>query len=437
VQGTELVTFAHADLSGIVRGRAFPLHQLKSRLATGVGWVPANQALTPFGTIAEPNPWGPIGDLRLLPDETTQTRVTVREDRPPLHFFLCDAVHPDGTAWQACPRSLLKSALMALQTEADVKLLASFEHEFQLQPHGRAAPPPFSLEALRSVEPLGSVLVAVLEEAGLEVHTFLPEYGAHQYEISCLPAIGIASADQASIVRELTREVAREFGQRATFSPIVEPAGAGNGVHIHLSFLDAEDKPVAYDPSCAGSLSERAGQFAAGILRHLRAICAIAAPSAISYLRLRPHRWSTGSGCIGERNREAAIRIAPLSSGEEETAHQFNLEFRPADAAACPHLLLATLVLAGLEGIRHGLPRPAFVDSDPSLLTEEERSDLGVVPLPASLEEALSALEDDRVARSWFPELLLDCYLAVKRTELDIVTGLDEIDICERYQSVY
>ena len=75
MRGEELVTFLHSDISGLNRGRSVPLAELESRLVSGVGWVPADQALTPFGPIAEPNPWGSTGDLRLLPDRDTEVRV--------------------------------------------------------------------------------------------------------------------------------------------------------------------------------------------------------------------------------------------------------------------------------------------------------------------------------------------------------------------------
>ena len=42
------------------------------------------------------------------------------------------------------------------------------------------------------------------------------------------------------------------------------------------------------------------------------------------------------------------------------------------------------------------------MNGDPSKLAEGELERLGVRPLPASLEEALGALESDGVVRSWF-----------------------------------
>jgi glutamine synthetase len=74
---------------------------------------------------------------------------------------------------------------------------------------------------------------------------------------------------------------------------------------------------------------------------------------------------------------------------------------------------------------------------DPSELGEGEVERLGLRPLPASLEEALGALEADRVVRSWFSKDLLDCYLGVKRTEISLLEGASPEEACERYLSAY
>ena len=435
--GEELVGFLHCDLSGLNRGRSVPASELESRLEAGVGWVPADQALTPFGPIAEPNPWGSTGDLRLLPDSNSGVRVDLPEASP-LHFFLCDAVNTDGRAWDSCPRTFLKDALGRLERETGLRLLASFEHEFLLLGPALEPGPGFSFEAQRRVEPFGPLVMAALREAGLEPEAFLPEYGEGQFEIPCAPAAGLVAADRAAATREVVREVARILGYRASFAPIADPEGVGSGVHVHMSLVDREGRPVAYDPERQGGLSTTAARFAAGILEHLPALCALTAPSVVSHLRLGPHHWSAGFGYVAERDREATIRIPPLvglSGGDP--ARQFNLEFRAADAAACPHLALAVLVLAGLHGIGEGLPEPHLVKEDPSELGEEERRRLGIRPLPGSLEDALAALESDAVVRSWFSRDLFDCYLSLKRTEISLLEGADPKDACERYLRVY
>ena len=437
MRGEELVGFLHCDLSGLNRGRSVLASELESRLGTGVGWVPADQALTPFGPIAEPNPWGSRGDLRLLPDKASGVRVEL-PDLSPLHFFLSDAANTDGSPWNSCPRTLLKDALARLEREAGLRLVASFEQEFLLRSPALEPGLGFSFGAQRLVEPFGPLVMAALGQAGLEPEMFLPEYGEGQFEIPCAPADGLAAADRAAALREVVREVARTLGYRASFAPMSDPEGVGNGVHVHLSLVDGEGRPVFYDPGRPGGLSAVAAGFAAGILEHLPALCAFTAPSVVSYLRLGPHHWSAGFGYLGERDREATIRIPPLATlGGGDPARQFNLEFRAADGAACPHLALAVLVLAGLRGISDDLPPPHLMEKDPSELDEGERERLGVRPLPGSLGEALQALEADAVVHSWLSKDLLACYLSVKRTEISLLKDADPKEACERYLGVY
>jgi glutamine synthetase len=433
--GEELVGFLHADVSGLLRGRSVPATDLEGRLGTGVGWVPADQALTPFGPIAEPNPWGAVGDLRLLPDRGTEVHVDL-PDVSPLRFFLCDAANTDGSPWDACPRTLLKDALSRLEREAGLFLISSFEQEFTLEAPGFEPGPGFSFAAQRAVEPFGPVVFAALRRAGVEPEVFLPEYGEGQFEVPLAPATGLIAADRAATMKEVVREVARVLGYRASFAPMPDPGGVGNGVHVHMSLVDGDGNPVFYDPERPGSLGATGARFAAGILEHLPALCAITAPSVASYLRLKPHHWSAGFGYLGERDREATIRIPP-TAGTADPARQFNLEFRAADAAACPHLALAVLVLAGLRGIRKELPEPSLLGGDPSGIDEEAARRLGIRPLPASLGEALEALEGDEVVRSWLSRDLFDCYVGVKRTEISLLEGADPAEICRRYGRVY
>jgi glutamine synthetase len=436
--GEELVMFLYGDLSGLNRGRAFPVADLQERLSTGVGWVPADQALTPLGPIADPNPWGSMGDLRLMADPDTEVRVDLWPDVSPLHFFVCDATETDGSPWDSCPRTLLKRALADLEAETGLRLVSGFEQEFHLPDLPGDTAPGFSMEALRAVDPLGPMVMAALREAGQEPEMFLPEYGDREYEVTCRPAEGVTGADRGLIIREVVREVARRMGLRATFSPILHPEGVGAGVHIHLSFIDGDGRYVTYDPERPGKVSQVAGRFAAGILRHLPALVALTAPSVISSYRLTPHRWSAGYTAFGERNREAAVRIAPVVEQEgSDPAPQFNLEYRPADAAASPHLALWSIVLAGLQGVREELPDPPLVNVDPAEMTDEERERLGVRRLPDSLEAALEALEKDTVVRSWFPSDLWDCYLSLKRTEIALLQDLGPEERCQRYAHVY
>jgi glutamine synthetase len=437
VSTPELAALVCCDLGSIVRGRSIFSADLGEHLQTGVSWVPANHALTPLGPVAEPNPFGSTGDLRLLPDAETRVLVGGNEQIGALEMVLCDIVEADGKPWECCPRNFLRTAVSELERDLDVRLVASFEHEFQLLLDSPPATA-FTLEEQRLVEPFPARVMGALVEAGVEPERFFAEYASHQFEIPVAPAEGIASADRSVVFREVVREIARREGTRASFVPLLNPDEAGNGVHIHLSLLGADGSSLFYDGSRPGSLSELGGRFAAGILSHARALSVLTAASPISGARLAPHRWSAGAVCLADRNREALLRIPPTPTlGGLDPSTQLHLEYRGADATGNPYLALGLIIRAGLEGVRSALPVPPILDRDPAQLGGAEAERFGVGALPGTLEEALTALADDETVRGWLGPLLYDAYVSVKRAEVQATADMNLQEVCRRYAAIY
>lgn len=434
----DLVTFITTDFAGITRGRSFPAADLLPGTAQSTGWVPANMSLTPFDLIADPNPWGSTGDLRLLGDEAARFRLDLPGAATPLDVMVSDITDLTGAVWPLCPRGMLKAAVADLRAETGLQVSASFEHEFQLFGTGLPVAPAFSLRALRQVDPFGPLLVTACQTAGLKPETFLAEYGRDQYEITLAPAAPVQAADRAVILREITRELAGSKGWRASFAPKTMVDGVGNGVHIHYSLCDAGGNPVSHDASMPGGVSRRMGAFTAGILRHMPALIAITTPSQISGLRLRPHNWSSSYTWFGDADREASLRICPINRiAGRDAARAFNIEYRPADACACPHLALTMLIRAGLEGLRADLPAPPLFSGDPEALTQAGRSAMGLQRLPQTLDAALVALLADPVACGWLDPLALDTYVGMKRREIALAGPVPDDAMCQRYAGIY
>jgi glutamine synthetase len=434
----DLAIFLTNDLTGISRGRAFPARDLGHRMEAGVGWVPANHALTPFGDIGE-NPFGPLGDLRLQPElESPGFKLTGFGEDPGLLAFLCDIIETDGRPWGGCPRNFARQALADLERETGLTVKASFEQEFFLLGIDLAVNSAFTLIDFRGVQNFLGALSEALGAAGVEPETILREYGPQQFELTMKPSRGLVAADRAVMLREITRDVARQFGGRACFAPIIDPGSVGSGVHIHFSLEAPDGRAATHDPARPGGISEQAGSFVAGVLRHMPALCALSAPSLISYLRLTPHRWSSGFNCFGYRNREAGVRIAPVDDTPgREIARQTHLEFRAGDATASPYMQLGALIRAGLEGMRADLPAPPLVEGDPADLSPAQSSKLGIRRLPETLPAALSELEKDTTVMGWLPEPLRASFFALKRTEMAKLKDLDIAAQCARYASVY
>ncbi|WP_027134637.1 type I glutamate--ammonia ligase [Geminicoccus roseus] len=437
---TPLASIVTTDLAGITRGRPVTHERLERVATAGVGWVPANLCLTPFNTIADPNPWGSSGDLRLIPDLPARYATDRTGADTQFDMVMGDLVELDGRPWPGCTRTQLKDALAALKAATGLSVLATFEQEFQLAPADPATPPghAFSFEALRRADPFAPRLVASMEQAGIEPEMVLTEYGDHQFEVTQAPADALVAADRAIATRELAREVARVLGRRASFAPKPARHAVGNGVHVHFSFVDGQGRPAMYDASGPGGLSGAAGAFCAGVLRHLPAITAFTAPSVPSYYRLAPHNWSASYTWLGQCDREASLRICPVVTlGGRDPARQYNVEYRAADATGNPYLTLTAIVRAGLAGITGKLATPPLVSGDPSTMDAAELARHGLKRLPESLPDALAALKADPVVTGWFQPSFIESFLGVKRAEIEFLKGRDEPAICAAYRMLY
>ena len=435
--GDRLVFVGTTDLAGLLRGKAFPASEIESRLRKGVGWTPTNVQITCFNAIAE-TPFGALGDLALVPDPDTRIRLPEAEGAGPLDLMLGDIRTLEGKPWGFCTRSHLKRALRVLEDETGLQIMGAFEHEFMLRD---AVPVPgdsYSFRGFRTAQGWAEPLMAAMRQAGIGPDTFMKEYGARQYEVTNAPAMGVKAADQAALLRLLVREITGRAGHQSSFAPILDPGDVGNGVHIHLSLRDMAGDPATYDGDDAHGLSAAARYFVGGILAHLDQIIALLAPSEVSYIRLTPHRWSAAFNNLGYRDREAAVRICPVSSLDQaKAAAQANVEVRACDAAASPHLALAALIFAGAAGLRDRIDPPAVTQDDLSLWPEEKLKAAGLTRLPQSLDAALTRFEASKAVRDWFGADFVKVYADHKRAEMKAIDGLDTLQKCARYGEVY
>jgi len=241
---------------------------------------------------------------------------------------------------------------------------------------------------------LRSEMVMTLEELGVEVKYHHHEVGGPgQCEIET-PMMGLLkSGDATQIVKYVTKMVAHRRGQTATFMPKPLYGEAGNGMHFH-QHLWKDGKNVFYDPNGYGKLSQVAHWYIAGLLLHGASVLAFTNPSTNSFSRLVPGFEAPINAFFSVGNRSAAIRV-PKYADQPETAR---FEFRPPDATCNIYLALAVQLLAGLDGIKRRLDPAALgfgpIDANIFTWTDEQRK--AIKPLPASLREALDALERDQ-----------------------------------------
>src|SRR5262252_2121753 len=241
----ELIFVAACDISGLARGKGFPARELPLRLKKGIGWTGSNLMMSPFGPIWD-TPFGTAGDFMIIPDPAVEVRVDFDDGSTIEHFFLGDVCNTDGSAWECCARDFLRRAVKELADVGGLRLVAAFEQEFLYTGTSDGPGDAYALGAFRRQGTFGEAFIAALRAAGVVPDTFLAEYRPRQFEVTVTPQPALTAADHAVITREMARAAAHRHGFRASFSPMPEASGVGNGVHIHMSLQDASGAPLTY-----------------------------------------------------------------------------------------------------------------------------------------------------------------------------------------------
>jgi glutamine synthetase len=255
-------------------------------------------------------------------------------------------------------------------------------------------------------------IVLELEAAGLSVERSHHEVGtAGQGEINYRFDTLLNAGDDILKFKYIVKNVAHSFGKTATFMPKPLFGDNGSGMHVHQS-LWKDGKPLFYDESGYGGLSDMARWYIGGILKHAPSLLAFTNPSVNSYHRLVPGFEAPVNLVYSAGNRSAAIRI-PMTGTNPKAKR---IEFRAPDASSNPYLAFAAMLMAGLDGIKNRIEPHEPVDKDLYELPPEEAK---LIPqVPGTLEEVLQALEKDHdylLAGDVFTKDLIETWIDYKR----------------------
>jgi len=277
----------------------------------------------------------------------------------------------------------------------------------------------FPVPPMDQYQDLRSEMILTMERLGIEVEIQHHEVGtAGQAEIDMRFDTLLRMADKLMLYKYVVKNVANAAGKTATFMPKPIFQDNGSGMHCHQSLWKAGE-PLFFSETGYAGLSDMARWYIGGLLTHARAILAFAAPTTNSYKRLVPGYEAPVNLVYSQRNRSASVRI-PLYSKSPKAKR---LEFRCPDPSCNPYLAFSAMLQAGLDGINNRMEPPPPVDKDLYDLPPEE---LAKVPqVPASLDEALDALEADQdflKVGGVFTADLIDTWISYKReTEIDAI----------------
>jgi glutamine synthetase len=424
--GIRAVALTMVDNAGVTRVKTVPISRLEVAARFGIGLSPVfdvflvNDHITASAEVG-----GPVGDLRLMPDLDALRPLVAQ---PGWAWAPTDQYTQEGEVFACCQRSFAR-AMSERAAASGITLKMGFEVEwFQARRAGEEVTPAhrgpaYSAIVLAEVSDFARDLIVALEDEGVEVLQFHPEYATGQLEISIAPRDAVSAADENVLLRQTIRGVAARYGMSAAFAPVAIAGEVGNGGHVHFSVWDG-DRNLFDGGEGPHGMTERGEAFVAGILAELPALVAIGSPSVASYLRLVPSHWSGPWACWGRENREAAVRFVTGMVGSRDTAA--NTEVKCFDLSANPYLVAGGLIAAGLAGIEQDLRLPPEVSQDPAEYAPEELDRLGIRRLPQSVEEAVDQLEESKVLREAMGDVLFNAFVAVRRGEAEAFAGMDD-----------
>ena len=357
-------------------------------------------------------------DMYLRPDPNTFAIFPWKPQSGSVARLICDVYNPNGTPFEGDPRYVLKRVLKEAEAlgytyyvgpECEFFLfLTDAEGKPTLTTHDNAGY--FDLGPVDLGENARRDMCLALEDMGFEIEASHHEVAPGQHEIDFKYEDALTAADNIMTFKLVVKTIAQRHGLHATFMPKPIFGINGSGMHTNQS-LFKDGKNVFFDPNGALQLSQEAYYFIGGLLKSMREIAAVTNPIVNSYKRLVPGYEAPVYLAWSARNRSPLIRI-PESRGNST-----RVELRCPDPACNPYLALATMLAAGLDGIKNKIVPPPSTDKNIFEMTQEEREKQGIGNLPGDLSEAIAELENSELTRKALGEHVFDRYIDAKKVE--------------------
>ena len=371
---------------------------------------------------------GGFANVVLVPDPLTFRQLPWC---PGTGWILGDLYFRDGRPVPFDARHQLKSALADLERE-NYTFMAGLEIEFyvakvvdsKLMPEDMgwfgAPPTPPIVEAasrgfsyqvednLDRMDDFVRTLVGHCEALQLPLRTVENEMGPGQLEFTFDVLPGLQAADSMSLFRSMVKQVAYRKGLHATFMALPGlPNYVPSGWHLHQSFKTSDGRNAfATEAGANDVLSETGRHFVGGILEHAAAASVFTTPTVNGYRRRKANSLAPDRATWGYNSRAAMVRV--LGCAGEASAH---IENRVGEPGANAHLYITSQVLSGLDGIRRGL-EPGTPETSINSATHRPL-------LPATLMEALEALNKATFFRRQLGEAFVDWLVGMKQSEVN------------------
>ncbi|MCQ9207082.1 MAG: glutamine synthetase family protein [Omnitrophica bacterium] len=399
-----------ADITGRMKGFAITREELDSALEDGMGFD--GSSIKGFARIDE-------SDMIAMPDTSTFTILPYRPKEKAVAGMLCDILNPDRTPYQGDSRYILKKTLEKAKEEGYTfnigPELEFFIFKNEKSTEGIDEGGYFDITTLDASTEVRREIILTLEEMGVQVEYSHHEVAPSQHEIDLRYTDAATMADTVMLYRMVVKEIAQKHGLYATFMPKPIFGENGSGMHTHQSLFKGQ-KNAFFDAKDKYNLSGEGKAYIAGMLKHSRELTLICNQWVNSYKRLVPGYEAPVYICWARRNRSALVRVPMYKPGKEKATR---IEFRSPDPACNPYLAFASMLAAGMKGMKENYKLPEPLERDVYHLTYEEMKELKIECLPGSLIEAIEITEKSSLLKELLGEHIFSNLIMGKKMEWD------------------
>ncbi len=382
--GIRFFLFNFTDLFGMQRAKLVPASAAGDMQKSGAGFAG-------FAAWLDMTPAHP--DMFVMPDAASVIQLPWK----PEVAWVAGDPWMEGAPVAQAPRNVLKS-LMARAAQSNMVLMTGVEPEFHLidadgtdisDARDIQEKPCYDQSALMRRYDVISDICQTMESLGWGPYQNDHEDANGQFEINWDYSDALTTADRHAFFKFMVKAIAENHGLRATFMPKPFANLTGNGCHAHISLWNLDRTQNLFAGPDAMGLSPACYHFLGGLMAHGQGICAISNPTVNSYKRINAPRtqsgatWSPSSVTYGGNNRTHMVRIPDKG----------RIEFRLADGAANPYLLVSAILAAGLDGIEKETDPGKRLDID---MYAEPHKARGAKKLPFNLLDAIRAFERDK-----------------------------------------
>jgi glutamine synthetase type III len=408
-----LISFV--DLFGVLRSKLVPAHAIKEMQETGAGFAgfAAWLDMTPADS-----------DMFGIPDPDSLIQLPWNKEVG----WLASDLWMNGKPVDASPRVMLKKQIKKLSKQG-LTMKSGVECEYFLispdgssiaDPRDTQSKPCYDQSALMRRYDLIKEICDCMIEMGWGPYQNDHEDANGQFEMNWDYSDCLKTADRHTFFKYMVKTIAEKHSLRATFMPKPFENLTGNGCHAHISVWDGK-KNKFLDKSNELGLTKMAYNFLGGVIKHASSLSAFFNPTINSYRRINapPTKsgasWSPSSISYTGNNRTHMIRIPDPG----------RFELRLMDGSANPYLLQASVLAAGINGIKNKIDpgKPLHCN-----MYEDFAKYPDLPKLPDELDQSLKKLKQNKEMNEAFGTDVIDSYIKLRSTEIKEFNNVEKFD---------